>query len=166
MVFKDLTQKFLGKLNMKTISALIGLTILISSFGAIAQKKSGEKKIARIVGFWTVDKIFSGKQEVTTNPDARQSIEFRPDGTYVNRSTMPDSGAYRVNENHSTLYLESAVHESPTGEPKRIEEWSFRISGDKLTLQQKVADNQASSAHADQMRYIYVRAKNDEVTRR
>ena len=128
--------------------------VLIAA-GAHAQEKGApDKKIETILGTWKVQKILSGKTEVAKNPTSGQWIEFRNDGKYVNQSTSLDSGSFRLNENHSTLYLESQANKGPNGEPK-IEEWSIALSNDGLTMQRKETGDKNS--HRDKMKYVYVR---------
>ena len=128
------------------------LAILATS--AFAQEKGApDKKIETILGTWKVQKILSGKTEVAKNPTSGHWIEFRADGKYVNNAVSIDSGSYRLNENHSLLYLESQLHASAT--PK-IVEWTISLDDNTLTMQQK-ANKSDKNSHADKMKYVYVR---------
>lgn len=130
--------------------------IALMSISAFAQEKGEpDKKIETILGTWKVQKILSGKTEVAKNPTSGQWIEFRADGTYVNNATSIDSGSYRLNENHSMLYLESQVQSDASKEAK-IKEWTISLSDNSLTMQQKANESNKKS-HADKMKYVYVR---------
>ena len=121
---------------------------------ALAQEKGGpDKKIETLLGTWKIQKVLSGKTEVAKNPTSGQWIEFRNDGTYVNKATSLDSGSYRLNENHSRLYLESKVNPSATN---KIVEWEILLSDNSLTMQEKTNENDRSK-NPDKMKYVFVR---------
>src|SRR4249919_3442337 len=99
--------------------------LAIFATSAFAQEKGApDKKTEMILGTWKVQKILSGKTEVAKNPTSGQWIEFRADGKYVNKATAIDSGSYRLNENHSLLYLESQTNVSAST-TARIVEWTI-----------------------------------------
>jgi len=135
------------------ITGLFTAMVLMTT-GAFSQVKGGpDKNIETILGTWKVQKIMSGKTEVAKNPTSGQWIEFRSDGKYVNHAAAIDSGSYRLNENHSTLYLESA-NKGSNGESKVIE-WVISLQDDALTMQQKNDDKK--NPRKDKMNYVYVR---------
>lgn len=137
------------------VLALIGTCVQVS---AQQQKAINDKSIERIVGTWKVQKILSGKTEVARNPTSAQWIEFRGDGKYVNNASSIDSGSYRLNENHSVLYLESQVQAgSDKNDPKKIVEWRISLDNDMLTMQQQTNEKKEKKSHADKMKYVYVR---------
>lgn len=140
------------------IKSLVGSMLLVVLGTAVLAQKSTtpDKRIETIVGVWKVEKIMNGKTEVARNPTSGQWLEFKADGTYVNQATSLDSGSYRVNENHSILYLESKV-QAPTGDnAAKIAEWNVSLADGKLTMYQKPAAADKNS-HADKMKYVYVR---------
>src|SRR5688572_30231775 len=97
------------------------------------KQKTPVKIIEYIVGTWEVEGIYKDKKDIsnTDTVGSNQIIEFDREGRYVSRSGNEklDSGIYRLNENHSILYLESQTGEEPV-------EWkvSFSQDGD-MTLQ-------------------------------
>jgi len=117
-------------------------------------KRIPDKNIELIVGSWKIQTIMSGKTEVAKNPTSGQWIEFREDGKYVNKATALDSGSYRLNENSSTLYLESVV--KPKQEGRNVSEFVIGFEGDLMTMQQREKKSNKKS-HTDSMKYIYVR---------
>jgi hypothetical protein len=108
------------------------------------------KIIQYIPGSWTVEQVLRGKEDITgTDTLARnQKIEFNREGRYMSYTgtEMIDSGAYRINENTSRLYLESDVAESDT-------EWNVWFDRSGIMTLQLVNGNQ----HAEDFRYVYRR---------
>jgi hypothetical protein len=147
-------------MSLRITALVVGLALIGTCFRASAQqqKSINDKSIERIVGTWKIQKILSGKTEVAKNPTSGQWIEFRGDGKYVNNASSIDSGSYRLNENHSVLYLESQVHaSSDKSNPKRIVEWEITLDNDLLTMQQRGNEKTGKKSHADKMKYVYVR---------
>src|SRR5690606_13968005 len=125
-------------------SFLLVFALLITAVGAFAQQANEEsvKNIEKIVGRWELAKTYAGSREITSNPNSetRSWIQFDRDGTYQLQRDGNDTGSYRLNENHSTLYLESgqAVDGSAAATANgRITEYSISLNGDVLTMQQK-----------------------------
>ena len=123
--------------------------------GAINTKqKTPVKIIEYIVGTWEVDEVYKGKKEIsdTDTLGADQTIEFDREGRYVSHSGNEkiDSGAYRLNEDHAILYLESE-----SGDP--IQEWniSFTKEGDMMIQPRENADR------AEKFKYFYTRKKDN-----
>src|ERR1041384_7107615 len=113
---------------------LVGLSLGVV-FGVNAQnsKNLPPKKIGNIVGTWKISKITSGNNEVAKNPTSGQWIEFRSDGKYVNQALSIDSGSYRLDENNSTLFLESSIHSNDKKDsPKEIREWAVAMNNDTM----------------------------------
>lgn len=141
-------------MSLKITALFVSVLLVITT--AVAQQKGGpDKNIETILGTWKVQKILSGNTEVAKNPTSGHWIEFRNDGKYVHQSTTLDSGSFRMNENHSVLYLESHAHASAAGKPN-IVEWTISVKDDALTMQQKSTEKKGKS-HADTMKYVYVR---------
>lgn len=142
--------------GIKALAASMIMAMLLGSSAWAQKKGTPDKRIETIVGVWKIEKILNGKTEVARNPTSGQWLEFRADGTYVNQATSLDSGSYRVNENHSTLYLESKV-QAPSGDnAAKIVEWNIALEDNKLSMHQKPAAADKKS-HADKMQYVYVR---------
>jgi hypothetical protein len=116
------------------------------------RKKTPVKIIEYIVGKWEVDRVYNGDRDVTAANEAQagKSIEFNSEGRYSSYSDRQkiDSGAYRLNEAHGILYLESE-----TGKP--ISQWniSFTKSG-VMTLQPR-----ESTPNAESFKYVYTRTE-------
>ena len=135
----------------RRIAILLGALVMTSS--AIAQVKDGaNKQNEKIRGAWKVEKVLSGKTEVARNPTSGQWIEFRNDGKYVNHTTSIDSGSFRLNENHSRLYLESQLQPDAA----RIAEWEIALTDDSLTMT-PAPTGKEKKASKDKMKYVYVR---------
>lgn len=82
--------------------------------------------------------------------NAMQMVEFDPEGRYkVNNSTTAmDSGSYRINEQHSVLYMESDADDiTPT-------EWDITVTKKRLTM---VGRNKDADAR---YKYLYVKEKD------
>jgi hypothetical protein len=136
---------------------------MLFSTALLAQdsKNVAPKTIEAIRGSWKVAKIMSGTQEVAKNPTSGQWIAFRSDGTYLNHATQVDSGSYRLNETQSSLYLESHVNPGQDkGSPKKITEYKITLQDDSMILQPK-NEKSGKDAHADNMKYHYVRISKD-----
>lgn len=143
------------KANVLFVFVCLMSVTIVEAQKAEKNKAIPDKNIERIVGAWKIQKIVSGKTEVAKNPTSGQWIEFRTDGKYVNKATALDSGSYRLNENSSTLYLESQVA-STNGkdQAKSIAEWLITFQDETMTMQQKQKDKKS---RADAMKYVYVR---------
>jgi hypothetical protein len=101
-----------------------------------------------IVGTWQVDEIFKGKKDISnTDTIYNETLIFDNEGKYVTHgSEKIDSGLYRLNENHSILYLESETEKNTT-------EWDISFSKGGMTLKPRVAH-----AKAPGFKYTYTRA--------
>jgi len=157
MVFRNV----LAGSSLRDLKRLMSLRVIVlftalvwASCPAFAQEKGGpDKKIETLLGTWKIQKVLSGKTEVAKNPTSGQWIEFRNDGTYLNKATSLDSGSYRLNENHSRLYLESKVN---PGASNKIVEWNISLTNNSLTMQEKTNENDKSK-NPDKMKYVFVR---------
>lgn len=114
------------------------------------KQKTPVKIIEFIVGTWEVEGIFKDKKDIseTDTVGSNQIIKFNREGRYVSHSGNEklDSGIYRLNENHSILYLESETGEEPV-------EWKVTFSQNgEMTLQPT-----GTYPHAESFRYIYTR---------
>lgn len=117
------------------------------------RKKTPVKIIEYIVGTWQTDAIFKGKKEITGTDTvgSDRTIEFDREGRYVvyNRSEKADNGSYRLNENHSILYLESEAGQTP-------QEWKISLDENGLMTLQSTGTHQ----HAESFRYVYSRTSS------
>ena len=114
-----------------------------------------DKAIETIVGKWQLQKVYAGSREITSNPNTenRSWIEFNEDGTYTSQGETGDRGSYRLNENHSVLYLESDEKSETTSAlpAHRLTEYNVVIKEGTLTMQQKT-ENSGST------KYVYARS--------
>jgi hypothetical protein len=103
-----------------------------------------------IVGTWQVDEIFKGKKDIsnTDTLGVNETLIFDNEGKYVSHSGSEkiDSGLYRLNENHSVLFLESETEKS-------ITEWNITFGKAGMTLQPR-----GTHPHAQSFKYTYSRA--------
>ncbi len=113
-------------------------------------QKTPVKMIEYLVGDWKIDKILSGKKDVTeTKGGGNQTLTFTSDARYIMRSGNEkiDSGSYRMNEQIGSLYLESESDEKPR-------EWKTEfISGGMILTPKQVNPQKAN------LRYFYIRNK-------
>jgi hypothetical protein len=101
-------------------------------------QKTPVKIIEYIPGKWTVQHVMKGKRDMAGRDTLGQNetLEFTRDGKYTryNNTEKIDSGAYRINEEHSALYLSSGSNDTPS---------EFNIEFDKnggMTLTKKTGD--------------------------
>jgi len=142
------------------ICIAIVFSLVSSAIWAQDAKKVPNKIIDKIVGAWKIQKITAGKDEVAKNPTSGQWIEFRSDGTYLNRSTSLDSGSYRVNENSSIVYLESLVNNDPAKKQnKMVTEWTVAFDDQGMVMQRR---STGKREHADKMKYFYTKVGETE----
>jgi hypothetical protein len=110
------------------------------AFQVSAQRSNDtpDKAIEGIVGKWQLEKVYAGSREITSNPNAesRSWIEFNEDGTYTSQGESNDRGSYRLNENHSVLYLESEQKSETTSAipAHRLTEYAITIKDGMLTM--------------------------------
>jgi hypothetical protein len=135
---------------------LFSAVILTLTLQASAQRsnETPDKAIESIIGKWQLEKVYAGSREITSNPNAesRSWIEFNEDGTYTSQGETNDQGSYRLNENHSVLYLESEQKtETNSALPAhKLTEYSITIREGMLTMLSK-AENSGST------KYVYHR---------
>lgn len=130
----------------------------------MAQRSTEEptKAIEKIVGKWQLQKVYAGGREIAPNPNSglQTWIEFKRDGTYEQNAEETDRGSYRLNENHSILYLESAENKesSSATSAHSVNEYAIAIKDDVLTMQSKGDDN----ADSGTVKYVYARSGGEE----
>lgn len=140
-------------MTRKTLLCFLAF-IFTLAFQVSAQRSEDtpDKAIQSIVGKWQLEKVYAGSREITANPNAesRSSIEFNEDGTYSSQGESNDRGSYRLNENHSALYLESE-QESDTSAAvptQKLREYTITIKDGTLTMLPK-SENSGSN------KYVY-----------
>jgi hypothetical protein len=113
----------------------------------------------QIAGSWTIEAVNRGNKDVTDTDTLshNQRLEFTRESRYISYSGNEkiDSGAYRVNESQSVLYLESETGEKPI-------EWKISFSQEgTMTLKQK-----EGTAHGESFSYVYRKITNAAATKR
>lgn len=110
-------------------------------------KKTPVQILDILPGSWKIQQVFKGDKEITqTNIlGVSDMIDFDREGRYVRYSGNEkiDSGAYRVNEDHGLLYLES-VNDGPPSE------WKVSFNKTKMTLRKRDDTEQVES-----FKYVY-----------
>jgi hypothetical protein len=124
-----------------------------------AQKSSDtpDKAIESIVGKWQLQKVYAGSREIASNPNSENPgwIEFNEDGTYVQQAEGNDRGSYRLNENHSVLYLESGENAGTSAvQTPHLNEYTITIKDGTLTMQ--------SRGDSPTTKFVYVRKSETE----
>lgn len=135
------------------------LGLIVFQVAAQQSTEGPNKAIATIVGKWQLQKVYAGSREITANPNSENPswIEFNEDGTYTQQSEGNDQGSYRLNENHSVLYLESSEkRESASAtDARELSEYSITLRDGMLTMQSR-GENTTST------KYVY--SKSPEST--
>jgi hypothetical protein len=130
--------------------------VLAFSFEASAQRsnEAAEKVIENIIGRWQLQKVYAGGREITSNPNGEASwIEFNEDGTYrMQADEGNDQGSYRLNENHSVLYLESEGRKETSSAVSlpNLTEYNITMREGTLSMQSRTANSATT-------KYIYAR---------
>ena len=141
---------------IRNTSLLLVALILTLAFETSAQRSEDtpDKSIETIIGKWQLQKVYAGSREITTNPNSEGSwIEFNEDGTYAQQAEDGDQGSYRLNENHSVLYLESGQKKETASavSTNSLTEYNIVIRDGTLTMQSK-------NSNAGSTKYVYVRS--------
>jgi len=136
---------------MKRLTILSTLILSLLAFAVRSQgKKPIEKLFGDIAGTWRIQSIYDGKKDITKNDSSSvQWMEFTEDGRYRNKTgnQVLDSGSYRVNENHHSLYLQSDRDKDNPAE------WQLEFKDNTMTLSGK------GTSQAKRFKYIYVKTK-------
>ena len=144
-----------------------GLFVLSCIFGFLALQASAQqssetpnKAIETIIGKWQLEKVYAGSREITSNPNSENQswIEFNEDGTYAQQAENSDKGSYRLNENHSILYLESNDQKessSAATSAPRLKEYNISIRNGVLTMQPREESGSAT-------KYVYAKGTATE----
>lgn len=141
---------------IRSTSLLLLAFIFTIAFESAAQRsnETPDKSIESIVGKWQLQKVYAGSREITANPNSEGSwIEFNEDGTYRLQAEDNDQGSYRLNENHSVLYLESdnRKESSSAVSVNSLTEYNIVMRDGTLTMQSKNSD-------AGSTKYVYSRS--------
>jgi hypothetical protein len=142
---------------MIRIASILMLALMFSvTFQVSAQRSSdvADKAIEDIIGRWQLQKVYAGSREITTNPNSEGSwIEFNEDGTYRFQAEDSDQGSYRLNENHSVLYLESDQKKETASAVtlQTLTEYNIVMRDGTLTMQPK-------SESSGSTKFVYTRS--------
>jgi len=145
----------------KKLLLLLAFALTIA-FQVAAQRSNDtpDKAIESIVGKWQLQKVYAGSREINANPNTENPswIEFNEDGTYSSQAEGNDQGSYRLNENHSVLYLESGqkTETSSAVSMHSLMEYTITIKDGILTMQSKT-ENSSST------KYVYARSGGGDV---
>ena len=131
------------------------ITIIFFSTPLMAQNKKDVvgKLFSNIVGTWKIQTIYNGKKDITSKDSTKvQWLEFAEDGHYkrLTGRVATDSGSYRVNENHRSLYLQSVIG---NGSDKTTE-WKADVKENRMTLIKE------GGAKTSRLRYLYIKTEN------
>src|SRR5688572_2844455 len=138
---------------------LLPIFLCLIVFQVTAQKstETPNKAIETIVGKWRLQKVYAGSREITSNPNSESQswIEFNEDGTYAQQAEENDQGSYRLNENHSVLYLESNQKRESTSATngRELSEYSISIRDGILTMQSRANTS---------TKYVYAKSQEGE----
>jgi hypothetical protein len=115
--------------------------------------KTPVKYIEFIPGTWKMDGIFKGDKDVSNNDTLGlgQVIEFNREGRFTSHTDGEkiDSGAYRLNEEHAILYLESV-----NGAP--VAEWNISFTKNQMTLWPRDRADKT-----ERLKYVYSRGSGN-----
>ena len=134
-------------------------SLIVYQVSAQRSNEVPEKAIESIIGKWQLQKVYAGSREITANPNSenRSWIEFNADGTYNQQSEDTDRGSYRLNENHSVLYLESEERKETSSavSSNNLTEYDISIRNGMLTMQPRGDDSTRT-------KYVYVKSGGGE----
>lgn len=93
------------------------------------QQHTPVKMIEYLVGEWQIDAADDGGGNSNEQAGPGEKITFTAEARYIvhQGNQKVDSGAYRMNEQLSNLYLESELNETPR-------EFEVRLQSDTMTL--------------------------------
>jgi hypothetical protein len=147
------------KMIASTKILLLPVILVLMVFQVSAQQstETPNKAIETIVGKWRLQKVYAGSREITSNPNSENDswIEFNEDGTYTQQSDGNDQGSYRLNENHSILYLESSDKRDSTSatNSRDLSEYTISMRDGVLTMQSR--ENSST-------KYVYTKNQQGE----
>mgnify|MGYP003575669013 CR=1 FL=1 len=111
------------------------------------------KVIEFIIGTWDIAAVYKNNKNIT-NEDTLvglSQIRFNGENQYTayHEGQEVDSGTFRLNENHSILYLESRDGSEP-------QSWDVSFENNTMTLQ----PGQTANAFDRSFRYVYTRRED------
>ena len=126
---------------------------------ANAKAETPVKIIQFIPGTWEISDVYQGDKSVgSTDSLASDQVtfEFNREGRYMKYSggEMIDSGAYRLNENHALLYLESDVDQKST-------QYAVWFKDDTMSLREEGIPSQQIP-----LKYVYRRTSTGTTSNR
>lgn len=111
-------------IQAKKLIILLLTTLLIASCG------QSEKLGKKIIGTWTIEKIYKNGKDVTNkrNPGNERWIEFKPNGAFESDGEPfgPNKGRWTTNDDKSILYLGSEEGDDKT-------KWKITFDHDSTT---------------------------------
>ena len=145
-------------MNTKKWFFYLSIVFSFMAFQVSAQNsaETPDKAIETIVGKWQLQKVYAGSREIAANPnsESRAWIEFNEDGTYNQQAEDSDRGSYRLNENHSILYLESNEQKETSSavSVNNLTEYTISLKDGMLTMQSR-GEGAAST------KYVYAKSE-------
>lgn len=155
------TFKLKKMITSKKFLFLLPVFLGLIVFEVAAQQSTvgPNKAIASIIGKWQLQKVYAGSREIAANPNSENPswIEFNEDGTFTQQSEGNDQGSYRLNENHSVLYLESREKRESTSatDSRELSEYSITLKDGMLTMQSR--DENTTST-----KYVYSKSTEND----
>jgi hypothetical protein len=143
------------RMILKKFIFLFSFIFTVLQVSAQRSNEVADKAIESIVGRWELQKVYAGSREITSNPNSENSawIEFNEDGTYRQQVEGIEQGSYRLNENHSVLYLESEQRKETSSAVSlhNLTEYNISMRDGVLTMQSR-------SENTGPTKYVYARA--------
>jgi len=106
------------------------LTILILATLLIVSCRKAEKLDSRIIGTWTMEKVYEYENDVTEkhNPKNNRWIEFKADSTFVSDGEPfgRNTGRWTADNNNFILNIDSDVDDDDS-------EWKVTFDQDQMT---------------------------------
>ena len=122
--------------------------------GSINTKQETPVKVIEfIIGTWDIAAVYKNSKNIT-NEDTLiglSQIRFNRENQYTayHEGQEVDSGTFRLNENHSILYLESRDGSEP-------QSWNVSFENNMMTLQ----PGETANAFDRSFRYVYARKED------
>lgn len=132
--------------------SLASNSVLRAQQDTTTRGKTLVKLIEKIPGKWKMTGVLNNQGTDVTVADTtvEQSIEFNIDGRYVKRNDkgFVNKGSYRINEEHSFLYLQPE-------EGATAVEWNIvSLTDDRLVLRRR------NSSYDKRYQYVYSRVED------
>ncbi|WP_127122315.1 hypothetical protein [Chryseotalea sanaruensis] len=103
-------------------------TILLLAVMITTSCKQSEKLDVKIIGTWTMEKVYEYDNDVTDNhnPENNRWIEFKTDGSFVSDGAPfgRNTGSWTADNNNSILYIDSEIDDDDS-------EWKVTFDHDQ-----------------------------------